>query len=389
MARTSLTLAVAVAAGLAGAPAAAQVPSGSAASTAPPGRSTSSTPTTPKVVPPNPPAVAAVPVRQPQAPRPFVAAGAQALADALAPDLRSSVGIPKAIFIQRFVAESLYRFDREHRRAITSEQLRQNISQMQKEVREGADRWWNEANRTKSGKVSRDDALAAATDQFRKVTGLTSDQTETKQQSSIRESFERGAAQQFSRFDVDGDGYVIRSEVDRRIMEDVERVERSARIASALIEDGTRGRKGFLDLDKATVALGGAFDALDLNRDGTLSAEELPAVARRFDPAYVTKATASTKTPAASEPRNPRTQTTAPRTPATSAPGLPKAQTETTPAAAVAAEPARSIAKPRPQQAQKPAAQRPPVDPSLFAKPLPTIQGYGVSARTAQPSEDR
>ncbi len=219
----------------------------------------------------------------PVAMRPSQPGNVSGLAAALAPDLHSSIGIPKTIFVQRFVAESLNRFDRDNRLSFTSDQLNQSVSSMEKTVREGAYRWWNEADRTKSGRIGRDDAQAASVDQFRKLTGLRADQTETKQQSGIRESFERGAAQQFSRYDVDGDGFVVRQEVDRRIAEEIERIERSARIARALVEDGSHGRRGFLDRDKATLLLSNVFDSLDANHDGTLSADEIPNSPKRAE----------------------------------------------------------------------------------------------------------
>lgn len=413
MARTSLTLAAAVAAALSAAPAAAQTAPEAAPTAAPVARPVPPRPAPPKVRrPPQPtaeaaptaPATASTALQPAQAARPGLPAGARALADALVPDLRSSVGIPKTIFVQRFVAESLYRFDRENQRTITLDQLRQNISHMEKSVREGADRWWNEANRTKSGKVGRDDAQAVAVDQFRKLTGLSPEQTETKQQSGIRESFERGSAQQFSRFDVNGDGYVVRAEVDHRIAEDIERIERSARITRALVEDGTRGRKGFLDLDKATLALGGAFDALDANRDGILGAEELPASTRRPEvrSAAALKAppapaaTATPTPPAAKPPIAARSAVPGQTTEARALPPAPKklvapaaptatrADAAAAPADAPAQQAARPAVKPRPQPVAKPA-----VDPALFAQPLPTVRGYGAASRTAQPAEAR
>ena len=425
MARTSLTLAAAVAAALSAAPASAQTAPEAAPTAAPTARPAPPRPAPPKVrrphqptaeAAPTAPATASTALQPAQAARPGLPAGARALADALVPDLRSSVGIPKTIFVQRFVAESLYRFDRENQRTITLDQLRQNISHMEKSVREGADRWWNEANRTKSGKVGRDDAQAAAVDQFRKLTGLSPEQTETKQQSGIRESFERGSAQQFSRFDVNGDGYVVRAEVDHRIAEDIERIERSARITRALVEDGTRGRKGFLDLDKATLALGGAFDALDANRDGILGTEELPASTRRPEvrsaaalkapPAPAATATPTTAARPAAKPPIAAIRSTVPgqttearalppapkKLMAPTAPTATRADAAAPPADAPAQQAARPAVKPRPQPVAKPAAAaapRPAVDPALFAQPLPTVRGYGAASRTAQPAEAR
>lgn len=346
---------------------------------------------------------------------------ASGLAAALAPDLNSSIGIPKTIFVQRFVAESLNRFDRENRQSFTLEQLNQSVSNMEKTVREGAYRWWSEADRTKSGRIGRDDAQAASVDQFRKLTGLRADQTETKQQTGIRESFERGAAQQFSRYDVDGDGFVVRQEVDRRIAEEIERIERSARIARALVEDGSHGRKGFLDRDKATLLLSNVFDALDANRDGTLGSDEVPNAPKRTAPTPATAvlppakrvvpaqpaALASTGVarPAPTHPtptgadRPPAVATTTPPAPARqhvarpaptvhAKPQAPASATgiAETPSGAPAAAARPPVVRPRTAApAKTPAvAQRPAPDAELFAQPLPTVRNYPVKPR-AQP----
>ena len=356
----------------------------------------------PAVPPPDAVLRAAVPPPR----RPGIPAGAAALAAALAPDLRSSVGVQRAIFVQRFVAESLYRFDRENRRLITAEQLGQNIALMEKSVREGADRWWREADRARTGKIGRDEALAAAADQFRKQTGLPVDQTETLQQAGIRESFERGAAQQFARFDVDGDGLVVRSEVDARIAEEIERIGRSARIAKALVEDDTRGRKGYLDLEKATVALGGAFDELDANRDGTLGVEELPAAARAPDPRALAGAKPRSQ-PAtgggvavaaglpAAIPAAPGAAPETLRKPQKAKLAAPSAgptiSSDVRPEEAAAPPALPRAVKVRPQPSQKPippAAGQTGPDPSVFARPLPKVRGYGVTG-TALPAEAR
>ncbi|WP_238230217.1 hypothetical protein [Methylobacterium hispanicum] len=300
--------------------------------------------------------------------------------------------------MQRFVAESLYRFDRDNRRLVTAEQLAQNIALMERNVREGADRWWRETDGAKAGKVGREDALAAAAEQFRKQTGLAADRTETLQQAGIRESFERGAAQQFARFDVDGNGVVDRSEVDLRIAEEIERIGRSARIARALVEDGTRGRKGYLDLDKATLALGEAFDELDANRDGTLGMEELPAAARAPEPKALAAAkpqpqprtgAVAAKPPAAiaaapSRPPEAHPKTPTPKqgsTPAASAPAPDARSGEATDAAV-----ARQAVKVRPQPNPKPApaaARQPGPGPSFFSEPLPKVRGYGVTGASS------
>jgi hypothetical protein len=322
------------------------------------------------------------------------------LATALAPDLHSSIGIPKTIFVQRFVAESLNRFDRDNRNSFTSEQLNQSASLMEKTVREGAYRWWNEADRTKSGRIARDDAQAASIDQFRKLTGLRADQTETKQQSGIRESFERGAAQQFSRYDVDGDGFVTRQEVDRRIAEEIERIERSARIARALVEDGSHGRRGFLDRDKATLLLSNVFDALDANHDGTLSSEEIPnspkriavatppvPAAGRHDPVHNVPASVQSAPAVASAKlvAAPASPVARPRqslsTKAASTPGSAVATSE---ASAPTAAPTRpQAARPRPVAPPKPpmAGSRTAPASELFAQPLPTVRDFPARPR--------
>jgi Ca2+-binding EF-hand superfamily protein len=352
----------------------------------------------------------------PVAMRPGQPSNVSGLAGALAPDLHSSIGIPKTIFVQRFVAESLNRFDRDNRLSFTSEQLNQSVSSMEKTVREGAYRWWNEADRTKSGRIGRDDAQAASVDQFRKLTGLRADQTETKQQSGIRESFERGAAQQFSRYDVDGDGFVVRQEVDRRIAEEIERIERSARIARALVEDGSHGRKGFLDRDKATLLLSNVFDTLDANHDGTLSSDEIPnslkrvalapapaPAAVRAAPIHSTPAAApasavapapAAAAPAAAAPAPVRQTVAKPRPPA--APKAPTAAAATTgPTAGADQAAAPAPTAPRPQAARpRPAApaparthstaQRTAPDANPFAQPLPSVRDFPVRQR-AQP----
>lgn len=344
----------------------------------------------------------------PVAMRPGQPGNVAGLVASLAPDLHSSIGIPKTIFVQRFVAESLNRFDRDNRLSFTSEQLNQSVSSMEKTVREGAYRWWNEADRTKSGRIGRDDAQAASVDQFRKLTGLRSDQTETKQQSGIRESFERGAAQQFARYDVDGDGFVVHQEVDRRIAEEIERIERSARIARALVEDGSLGRKGFLDRDKATLLLSTVFDSLDANHDGSLSADEIPNSPKRVaaapapTPVVARTGPAHPAPTAAPAPAAPLPAVAAVRQPVAKPhpPASPRAPAVATPAIVAAvpsgvavqsAPPAPAAARPhavRPRQAAParttPTAQRAAPDADLFSQPLPSVRDYPVRPR-AQP----
>lgn len=324
---------------------------------------------------------------------------------ALGPDLGSSVGIPKTIFVQRFVAESLNRFDRENRQSLTLEQLNQNVSAMEKTVREGALRWWVESDRTRSGRVGVDDAKAAAVDQFRKLTGLRSDQTETRQQSSIREGFERGSAQQFARYDVDGDGFVTKAEVERRIAEEIERIERSARIARVLVEDGTHGRRGFLDKEKATLLLSGAFEALDANRDDMLGQDEIPGGRRKPETASAEAAAKPSKIALPSKKvEDPHSPTTAaapavrvqPKAPAVATPGAtsksapPEPPAEARPAVTAGEQAAqiKPVAKARPPARAKPAPRTPAAVPAheagLFAQPLPTVHDYPVR-RAAPP----
>lgn len=324
---------------------------------------------------------------------------------ALGPDLGSSVGIPKTIFVQRFVAESLNRFDRENRQSLTLEQLNQNVSAMEKTVREGALRWWVESDRTRSGRVGLDDAKAAAVDQFRKLTGLLPDQTETRQQSSIREGFERGSAQQLARYDVDGDGFVTKAEVERRIGEEIERIERSARIARVLVEDGTHGRRGFLDKEKATLLLSGAFEALDANHDGMLGQDEIPGGRRKPETASAEAAAKPSKiVPPAKKVEDPRAPAKVaapavrvlPKAPAAVTPGAtPKSATpapiaESRPAVAAGeqAAPGKPVAKVRPPIRPKPVPRTPAAAPAheagLFAQPLPTVRDYPVR-RAAPP----
>lgn len=341
---------------------------------------------------------------------------ASGLLTALYPDLSSSVGIPKTIFVQRFVAESLSRFDRENRQSLTLEQLNQNVSAMEKTIREGALRWWAESDRTGAGRIGRDDAKAASIDQFRKLTGLRPDQTETKQQSGIREGFERGAAQQFARYDVDGDGFVTKSEVERRIGEEIERIERSARIARVLVEDGSHGRKGFLDRDKATLLLSGVFDALDANHDGTLGNDEIPnsvrrpgapaavAVAQPLKSGSVPKQVAG---PPSIQPSATPTAVVQPKVAARTVPRTTPKVASVGPAAGSApalqadgpvqaAPPPPALHKPvarvRPPAPPKPAP-RPPAagsapEAGLFAQPLPTVRDYPVRRPAqARPAE--
>lgn len=341
------------------------------------------------------------------APPPTRAGNVSGLAAALAPDLHSSIGIPKTIFVQRFVAESLNRFDRDNRQSFTAEQLNQSVSSMERTVREGAYRWWGEADRTSSGRIARDDAQAASVDQFRKLTGLRADQTETKQQSGIRESFERGAAQQFARYDVDGDGFVVRQEVDRRIAEEIERIERSARIARALVEDGSLGRKGFLDRDKATLLLSNVFDSLDANRDGTLSSDEIPNSPKRVAVAPAPSPTSARPGPAHPAPAAARMQAEAAPVPAVAAvrqpaakprpPVAPKASVPVAAASAAAAPVGAAVqAAPSVPAAVRPQAVRPrqavpartpPTEPraaavgDVFAQPLPSVRDYPIRQR--------
>lgn len=337
------------------------------------------------------------------------------LLTALYPDLSSSVGIPKTIFVQRFVAESLSRFDRENRQSLTLEQLNQNVSAMEKTIREGALRWWSESDRTGAGRVGRDDAKAASIDQFRKLTGLSPDQTETRQQSGIREGFERGAAQQFARYDVDGDGFVTKPEVERRIGEEIERIERSARIARVLVEDGSHGRKGFLDRDKATLLLSGVFDALDADHDGTLGNDEIPNSVRRpgasagavAKPMKSGSAAKQVAAPPTILPSSTPTAIVHPKiTVGTVSKATPKVAsvgpaTESAPAlqaegpVQAAPQPPAShkpVAKVRPPAPPKPTprppAARPAPEAELFAQPLPTVRDYPVRRPTqSRPAE--
>ena len=422
MVRHLLPIAAGLAAVLATGPAGAQpadaVPAPTVAAPAPRALQKPHRPVAPRRIDPAKPAsdpATAAPASAPTG-RPGRPGNVSGLAAALAPDLHSSIGIPKTIFVQRFVAESLNRFDRENRQSFTLEQLNQSVSGMVKTVREGAYRWWSEADRTKSGRIGRDDARAASVDQFRKLTGLGPEQTETKQQAGIRESFERGAAQQFTRYDVDGDGFVVRQEVDRRIAEEIERIERSARIARALVEDGSHGRKGFLDRDKATLLLSNVFDALDANRDGTLGADEIPNSLKRVASPPSVAAGPAPKRPEAAKPvalrppvpthpaqdaaskgavDQPATTSAPPVAPVRQQASKPRPAKPQVPATAPAAVPGETpsvapvaaarqqTARPRPAVPAKapPTAQRPASDAGLFAQPVPTVRDYPVRPR--------
>ena len=396
-------------------PALAQAPGGEA--TVPSARiDGSATNPAPKPRRPMPPKRVSAPIPGAAAPAPKAAAtspgrhegqgSASGLLAALGPDLASSVGIPKTIFVQRFVAESLNRFDRDNRQSLTLEQLNQSVSAMEKTVREGALRWWAESDRTRSGRVGLDDAKAAAVDQFRKLTGLRPDQTETRQQSGVREGFERGAAQQFARYDVDGDGFATKAEVERRIGEEIDRIERSARIARVLVEDGTRGRRGFLDKEKATLLLSGAFEALDADRDGILGRDEIPGGRPRPDaghseaaakPAGVAPVPKKAEVPHPSAKPMPSAIRVQPKT-TTAAPSIvpskvvvpgpsvgPQSQG---PSSEQAAAPTRPVAKAHPPSRPRPAPRTPAAAPAreagLFAQPLPTVRDYPVRRAAPQ-----
>ncbi|MGU3404452.1 hypothetical protein [Methylobacterium brachiatum] len=396
-------------------PALAQTPRGEA--TVPSARiDGSATNPAPKPRRPTPPKRVSAPIPGAAAPAPKAAAtspgrhegqgSASGLLAALGPDLASSVGIPKTIFVQRFVAESLNRFDRENRQSLTLEQLNQSVSAMEKTVREGALRWWTESDRTRSGRVGLDDAKAAAVDQFRKLTGLRPDQTETRQQSGVREGFERGAAQQFARYDVDGDGFATKAEVERRIGEEIDRIERSARIARVLVEDGTHGRRGFLDKEKATLLLSAAFEALDADRDGILGRDEIPGGRPRPDmghseaatkPAGVAPVPKKAEIPHPSAKPMPPAIRAQPKT-TTAAPSIvppkvvvlgpsvgPQSQA---PSSEQAAAPTRPVAKAHPPSRPRPAprttAAAPAHEAGLFAQPLPTVRDYPVRRAAPQ-----